>query len=163
MARNQQLRRMVTAAAIFAAMLAAAPGAMAAPSNPAEAVPTAEPVAVAQFVGEYSWVESRCAASVYPLCLYYNSSMDTAWWATTVNVRDLAPYKFWAGTGAGAGQPVKNNAAAVSCDLPRTWTCFIYFNSGWMGNRDWLYGQQSGRLQLTKNENASVAMYDFKP
>jgi hypothetical protein len=84
MARNQQLRRMVTAAAIFAAMLAAAPGAMAAPSNPDEAAPTVEPAAVAQFVGEYSWVESRCDASVYPLCLYYNSNMDTAWWATTV-------------------------------------------------------------------------------
>lgn len=112
--------------------------------------------AKADNVGTILGVEGRCNNSPYLLCLYYNSGMNTAYWGTNGDIANLAGYRFFSGTGAGSGQFVKNNAAAVSCDAPSTWTCRIFFNSNWAGPTDYLRGQTSGRLVDTYNENASV-------
>ena len=110
-------------------------------------------------VGTIPGVEPRCNNSPYVLCLYYNSSMRTAWWGTRVNVPNLdspVVHRFFANTGAGSGQRVKNNAAAVSCDAGTTTICYVFFNSGFTGPSDYLHGQRSGVLADTYNENASV-------
>jgi len=119
-------------------------------------VVAAAPAQALTNVGTSSGVEARCNSSSYYLCLYYNSTMTTAWWGTSVSVPDLAGRTFFANTGAGSGQAVKNNAAAVSCDASSTSICYIFFNNGYSGPTDWLYGQRRGRLIETYNENASV-------
>lgn len=122
-------------------------------------VVTAAPAMALTNVGTISGVEFRCNNSPYFLCLYYNSSMGTAWWGTSVAVSNLSSptvQRFFANTGTGSGQAVKNNAAAVSCDASSTSICYVFFNSGFSGPTDWLYGQHSGRLVETYNENASV-------
>jgi hypothetical protein len=107
-------------------------------------------------VGTIPGVESRCHNSTYNLCLYYNSTMRTAWWGTSVAVSNLAGRTFFPNTGAGSGQPVKNNAAAISCDIPANSICYVFVNSGFTGDDDMTYGQRSGVLDKTKNNNASV-------
>lgn len=117
---------------------------------------TAAPAQALTNVGTINGVETRCNNSSYYLCLYYNSTMTTAWWGTSTSVSDLANARFFANTGAGSGLTVKNNAAAVSCDASSTSICYVFFNSGYSGPTDWLYGQHSGRLVETYNDNASV-------
>jgi hypothetical protein len=112
--------------------------------------------AATRHVGTIAGVEARCNSSVYTLCLYYNSGANTAYWGTNVNVEDLAGRTFFSGTGAGSGQAVKNNAAAASCDLLSTGKCWVFFNSNYGGDADYLNGQETGRLFYTYNEDASV-------
>ena len=114
--------------------------------------------ASADHVGDVPLVEARCAASPYALCLYYGG-FGGAWWGTRVAVKNLSDptvHRFFAGTGTGAGQPVKNNATHISCDAGSTSICYVFFNSGHTGPSDWLYGSSSGRLADTYSENASV-------
>lgn len=110
---------------------------------------TAAPAHALTNVGTISGVEARCNNSAYLLCLYYEG-LDSAWWGTSGDVSDLAGHRFTSGAN------VKNNAWYVSCDASSTSICYIFFNSGYSGPRDWLYGQRSGKLVETYNENASV-------
>ena len=112
--------------------------------------------AASHHVGTISGVETRCNSSVYTLCLYYNSNAATAYWGTSSNVSNLVNETFFGGTGAGSGQGVKNNAAAASCDLLSSGKCYIFFNSNYGGNYDYLNGQETGKLYYTYNEDASV-------
>jgi len=112
--------------------------------------------AATKHVGTIAGVETRCNNSIYTLCLYYNSGANTAYWGTSDNVSNLAGETFFSGTGAGSGQAVKNNAAAASCDLLTTGKCWIFYNSGYAGNADYLNGQETGQLSYTYNEDASV-------
>jgi len=112
--------------------------------------------AAGHHVGTIAGVESRCNSSAYTLCLYYNSSTTTAYWGTSSNVSNLVNDTFFSGTGAGSGQAVKNNAAAASCDLLSSGKCYIFFNSNYGGNYDYLNGQETGQLYYTYNEDASV-------
>ncbi len=102
-----------------------------------------------------SGYETRCRQSGYKLCLYYQSGMSTAYWGTTASVRDLTGYKFFSGTGTGAGQNVENNAAAMVCMSAPTGCC-SYDGSGFGGNYDWEYPLQKGVLFYTWNNEASV-------
>jgi hypothetical protein len=112
--------------------------------------------AASRHVGTIAGVETRCNSSAFYLCLYYNSSTTTAWWGTASNVSDLAGHNFRSGTGAGSGEAVKNNAAAASCDTGTSGKCYIFFNSNYCGNYDYLNGQETGQLSYTYNEDASV-------
>jgi len=112
--------------------------------------------AAGRHVGTIAGVERRCNASRYTLCLYYNSSTTTAYWGTSGNVSNLVNARFFSGTGAGSGLGVKNNAAAASCDLLSSGKCYVFFNSNYSGNYDYLNGQETGKLSYTYNENASV-------
>lgn len=122
------------------------------------AIPVATASALTN-VGNIAGVETRCNNSPYLLCLYYNSGMNTAYWGTSVAVSNLSSptvHRFFANTGTGSGRPVKNDAAAVSCDASSTSICYIHYNSGFAGPTDYLYGQRSGQLVETYNQNASV-------
>ncbi|MGX7829551.1 hypothetical protein ACTG9Q_31115 [Actinokineospora sp. 24-640] len=133
------------------AALTAVPAALAA------AVVLAAP-ASADHVGDVNLVEARCAASPYALCLYH-SGFATAWWGTNVAVSNLADptvHRFFAGTGTGAGQQVKNNATHIACDASTTTICYVFYSSRFTGPSDHLYGKSSGRLADTYSENASV-------
>lgn len=110
------------------------------------------PASAANNVGTFPFVESRCNSSLHLLCLYYNSGMDTAWWGTSTSVRDLAGRTF------SDGRPVKNDAAAISCDAATSSICYVFPRSGYVGEADFTYGQRSGVLELTKNNNASVRL-----
>jgi hypothetical protein len=135
---------------------AAAAAALALAAGVATALtPAAAATAVGKDVGTINGVESRCHGSVYSLCLYFNSNRQTAWWGTQNHVSNLAGAKFFNGGGDGSGQNVKNNAAAVGCDAPAT-ACYVYFNSNYGGDFDYLPGRTSGQLSYTYNENASV-------
>jgi hypothetical protein len=118
--------------------------------------PAAAANAASHHVGTIAGVETRCNSSVYLLCLYYNSNASTAWWGSSSNVSNLAGETFRSGTGAGSGEAVKNNAAAASCDTGSTGKCYIFFNSNYGGNYDYLNGQETGKLYYTYNEDASV-------
>lgn len=103
-------------------------------------------------------------------CLYYNSNMLSAyyrWTGSTSSVSNLAGYTFPNnGNGAGAGQAVKNNAAAASyrigagdpgpaaSDYAR-----IYFNSGYLGIYDDVISNTNKLLVNTYNEDASWREY----
>ena len=114
--------------------------------------------AVSRNVGTVAGVESRCNSSVYLMCLYYNSGRATAYWGTSTSVSDLAGRTFFNGTGAGDNDPVKNNAAGVSCDMTTTSICYVFDRSSYAGDVDFLYGQRSGVLVNTYNDNASVRL-----
>ncbi len=119
-------------------------------------VVAAAPAQALTNVGTTAGVEARCNNSPYYLCLYYNSTMATAWWGTSVDVPDLTGYRFFANTGEGSGQAVEDNAAAVSCDASSTSICYIFVNPGYTGARDYLHGQRRGRLVEAYNRNSSV-------
>ncbi|WP_258951388.1 hypothetical protein [Lentzea californiensis] len=114
--------------------------------------------AASKNIGTIAGVESRCANSPYWACLYFNSGRATAYWGTSVTVRDLEGRRFFDGTGVGAREPVKNNAAAISCDMTTTSICYVYDRSELGGDVDYLYGQRSGVLSYTYNDNASIRL-----
>lgn len=102
-------------------------------------------------VGFIVGVEARCDSSSYYLCLYYNG-FDSAWWGASTSVSDLGGARFFPNTGEGSGQLVAVNASSVSCDASSTSFCYLYFNPGYSGPFDWLYGQRGGRLvEVYKN------------
>jgi hypothetical protein len=120
----------------------------------APAVTPAAP-AHADNVGTINGVESRCNdLPIRYLCLYYNSSMRTGYWSTRQDIPNLAGEKFFDGTGA--GQSVKNNAAAMSCVISEPGICYVFFNSNYQGPYDYAHGRHSGQLVDTYNEDASV-------
>ncbi|MFJ9813654.1 peptidase inhibitor family I36 protein [Streptomyces sp. NPDC101151] len=103
----------------------------------------------------------RCASS--HVCLYYNSGESGAKFSVyfddnNVNVTAAIPNlagHYFDSSGNGAGQSVKNNAASaeVHADLCSMW---IYYNSNYGGNVDYLGGSGYGQLWYTYNQNASL-------
>jgi hypothetical protein len=120
------------------------------------AVPVAAGAAIHS--GQVTGVESRCADSPYHLCLYYSSSTsNSAWWGTSRAVWDLGnPPQYFTGPGEGAGQPVKDNAASIFCDMTTRSICYVYDRAGFIGAADLYYGQRSGLLSGTYKHNGSV-------
>jgi hypothetical protein len=104
------------------------------------------------------------------ICLYYNSPSlgYGAIFTADGDIDDLAGYKFSANPGAtryggnpnaGAGQYVKNNAAAAE-DEAFYCVLDIYYNSkayGY-GNYDFLGVGYTGRLETTYNQDAAIGL-----
>jgi hypothetical protein len=108
--------------------------------------------------------DARCAASPYAGCLYWygNRSTSGAYWGLAgsiasgwAGVADLNTVRFLAGTGAGAGVRVRNNAAGIACE-PVAYICVSYYSPNYTGNDDWLDGGQVDTLYLTWNNEASL-------
>lgn len=116
---------------------------------------TAAPAtAASRFIG-FDGYETRCLDAGFKLCLYYNSGTAGAYWGTNVSVSDIGTRRF--GTaGAGNGQLIKNNAASMMCGYTTPNRCTSYFNSGFLGNSDWMYWGQKGNLYYTYNDEAAV-------
>ncbi|MFC0113981.1 hypothetical protein [Kibdelosporangium aridum] len=106
-----------------------------------------------QYIGKLGF-EQRCADTGHLMCLYRLGNGKGAYWGTSKDVRNLEGI-FYRTVGTGQNQPVKNNSESVMCALP-VYKCYIYFNSGYLGNWDWLYGGEVGNLLLTWSDNASV-------
>ncbi|MFJ8591014.1 hypothetical protein [Streptomyces sp. NPDC093598] len=97
-------------------------------------------------------------------CLYYNSNQAGSyyrWNGNTGRVSDLAGYVYPNnGSGAGAGQAVKNNSASASYSMAGGCVCTsdfvrVYFNSGFLGNYDQITSNTNKQLVNTYNQNAS--------
>ncbi|CQR59569.1 Hypothetical Protein SSCG [Streptomyces leeuwenhoekii] len=101
-------------------------------------------------------------------CLYYNSNQQGAyyrWGSGTGEVDDLAGYVF-PNNGAGAGQPVKNNAASASYSMGGGCVCSndfvrVFFYSGQQGDYDVVTSNTNVQLVKTYNENASWRSYYY--
>jgi hypothetical protein len=100
------------------------------------------------------------------LVLWYNSNNSGS--HTTFNnatISNFAGYTFLS-SGAGQGQPVKNNAASAVFGALTSGNHYgvIFFNSGFGGPCDQIYagGRQAAQLVNTYNDNASYASYDFR-
>ncbi len=95
-------------------------------------------------------------------CFYYNSNHDGAVAPTGGPqggaIVDLAGIDFNAGTGAGSGQPVKNNAASAENDT--SWYFFSFYNSEFEGSYDVISPMNWANLQATYNEDASTC-FDY--
>ncbi|MCM0676612.1 hypothetical protein NCC78_18245 [Micromonospora phytophila] len=98
--------------------------------------------------------ESRCNNNSRS-CLYY-STLSSAYWATTGGDSDLGNNYFASGTGSGAGQRVRNNAARMSCYYGVAQQCQSYFSPGYTGSMDWMFWGQTGQLYYTWNDEASM-------
>ncbi|GHI47456.1 hypothetical protein C0Q58_16945 [Streptomyces albidoflavus] len=85
---------------------------------------------------------------------FYNSNRAGSYTYFRVNnVPDLAPYTYLA-SGAGKGQPVKNNGASLSNDTNKAVT--VYYNSNYGGACDTVAAfSYVDRLNNTYNDNAS--------
>jgi hypothetical protein len=100
-------------------------------------------------------------------CLYYNSNMLSAYyrWNGSAGVSDLKGYTFPNnGNGAGAGQAVKNNAAAASLTsesgvVSSNLYVRIFFNSGYLGTYDTVLSNSNKQLVNAYNEDASWKLY----
>ncbi|MFE6775475.1 peptidase inhibitor family I36 protein [Streptomyces sp. NPDC057702] len=90
------------------------------------------------------------------VCLYYNSDLKGAMFKHRYNIPNYAGYVFTASDAgsAGAGQPVKNNAASVT-NWDRGNGIRIYVNSNYDGKWDGVPAWTSRNLDVTKNNNAS--------
>lgn len=102
-----------------------------------------------------SAAEHDGSCNSYEVCLFYNSYYGGAKRDFARNVANFAPYRYFS-PGAGAGQPVKNNAAsAYNYDAGST--ARIYYNSYYAGPADDLR-PRTGRQRLgdTYNDNASM-------
>ncbi|MTD53301.1 peptidase inhibitor family I36 protein [Amycolatopsis pithecellobii] len=92
------------------------------------------------------------------VCLYYNSNCQGSFADFGGWVDDFAGYTFRS-SGAGKGQPVKNNAASAR-NRDGDWTARIWFNSGQKGSYDNIApSTPCQNLQNTYNENASLSWY----
>ncbi len=97
-------------------------------------------------------------------CFYYNSNHAgaKATFHEKGSVSNLRGYKFDR-SGAGAGLPVKNNAASAELRFPgcSPSQCYIrvYVNSGYLGYYDQVGANSWRNLADTKNNNASVQMH----
>ena len=144
--------------ALASAMLAVAGAALLTlPAQPA--------MASSHYIGTRQ--ESARCASQYPsaLCLYYHGDGSGAIWYTGVWWQDIAggdpnlgDNRFVAGTGAGAGVIVRNNAAYMDCDWVN-YACESFYSPNYTGNYDIEFNGQGGELYLTWNDEASVYHY----
>ncbi|THA47086.1 peptidase inhibitor family I36 protein [Streptomyces sp. A1136] len=88
-------------------------------------------------------------------CLYYNSNIQGANANYNWSDSDLAGDTFMPLSGAGAGEPVKNNAASAKNYQVNAYVR-VYYNSGYSGPYDQFSPGQSKNLVNTRNENASL-------
>src|SRR5688572_25875824 len=110
-------------------------------------------------VGDGRGQEFRCFDLEAPLCLYY-STWDTAMFATDHNIPNLSGYLFYAlppSKPNGHLQPVRNNAATMSCG--NVIRCDSYFHVNYTGNWDYLWRYSTGTLWYTWNDEASVKIW----
>ncbi|MFD5620508.1 hypothetical protein [Streptomyces yangpuensis] len=90
-------------------------------------------------------------------CVYYNSNQAGA--VATMNHIDGMPSwdfagVFSAGTGNGAGQQIKNNAASADSRYA-TQAVRVHYNSWYKGPYDVVTAQSKRNLSVTYNNNAS--------
>ncbi|WEV27706.1 peptidase inhibitor family I36 protein [Streptomyces sp. 71268] len=90
------------------------------------------------------------------VCLYYNSDLKGAMFKHRYNISNYAGYVFTASDAgsAGAGQPVKNNAASAT-NWEQGNGIRIYVNSNYIGDWDGVPAWTWVNLSATKNNNAS--------
>jgi hypothetical protein len=124
----------------------------------AAALTTATPAqAASQYVG-VPGAEDRCRTHPTALVCFYYRYWHEAFWGSAYSDSTLQDNYYWAGTGAGAGQRVRNNSRKMHCDywVPNYCESFVY--PGYGGNDDWMYYGQVGELAYTWNNNASVRL-----
>jgi hypothetical protein len=90
-------------------------------------------------------------------CLYYNSDFNGSLSDFSTPVEDFAGYKFLS-SGNGKGQGVKNNAASL-CNMDKTYTARVHYNSGWRGQYDDIPPYTCRDLTKTYNQNASLSWH----
>lgn len=120
---------------------------------------TAQASADATYIGGWGY-ESRCYDAGHKLCLYRLPDQEGAYWGTSVSDNNLED-RYYRTAGYGQNEKVKNNSESVMCGwsaLPNR--CFIWFNSGFEGDVDWLNAGETGNLVQTFSENASAG---FRP
>ncbi|AXI89597.1 peptidase M23 [Streptomyces sp. ETH9427] len=107
------------------------------------------------FMSSPASADTGCDVSDF--CLYYNSNFGGAHKHFRLSEPDLAGYVYQC-CSAGAGQPVKNNAASAKNDFTGTYVR-VFYNSNYAGPYDTFAPQQSKNLVNTYNDNASLLMY----
>ncbi|QXJ20299.1 hypothetical protein AGRA3207_000988 [Actinomadura graeca] len=100
--------------------------------------------------------ESRCRDHDSVLACYYYSEWTSAYWGKGVNDPDLGDNRYFAGTGTGADQVVRNNSRRMVCKVQVPTRCESFYSTNYMGNMDWMYNGERGELSYTRNDNASV-------
>jgi hypothetical protein len=90
-------------------------------------------------------------------CLFYNSNIQNAYYPFWDKVANFDGYYFQ-GAGAGAGLPVKNNAASAQ-NLQTGLVARVYYNSNYSGVYDNVQPTSWRNLSNTYNENASFAWF----
>lgn len=102
-------------------------------------------------------VVTPMAASDCPIgkfCFFYNSGLTGSHNALNGNnIPNLTGYTFTS-SGAGSGQPVKNNAASAQNNNQCKAT--VFFNSNYAGVQDSFSYRNGGQLVNTYNQNASL-------
>ncbi|WP_037857618.1 peptidase inhibitor family I36 protein [Streptomyces sp. NRRL S-340] len=106
----------------------------------------------------------RCGTtSPYFFCLYYSPGAEGAVWKSRSNaVRNLSGATFYDdGYGsAGAGQPVRNNAASAE-NASSACNVGIWYSPDYQGNSNWLSPGKGGNLtSYLRNNEASIAISD---
>ena len=99
--------------------------------------------------------EHDSVCNSFEICFYYNSNLGGAKHDYRYRISNFAGYNFLS-PGAGAGQPVKNNAASAR-NYDGYFTARVYFNSGWSGPADDVNILSWRNLGDTYNDNASYA------
>lgn len=104
-------------------------------------------------------------AQVFKFQLYFNSDLLGAWAKFGYSEENFGAYdgssgylifNFCSGTGNGAGQHVKNNAASAgNWTYDDTCVARVHFNSYWKGVYDNIHTATPRNLVNTYNENAS--------
>ncbi|OXM61596.1 peptidase inhibitor family I36 protein [Amycolatopsis vastitatis] len=108
-------------------------------------------VATAGTAGATTTVENTCPNLYF--CLYYNSNRGGAiatFFSRDANFAD----DHFAGSGAGRGQVVKNNAASAQNNQTGL-EAWVWFNSNFGGAHDVVLRSSWRNLTATYNENAS--------
>lgn len=121
-------------------------------------VPSSQASAASSYVG-VNGSETRCRTHPTALTCFYYSFWDQAYWGTAQNDSNLADNKFFANTGQGSGQVVRNNSRKIHCDYTVPSGCTSYYNTNYSGNYDYLYWGEVGELNYTWNDNASVEVF----
>jgi hypothetical protein len=106
---------------------------------------------------DHSGTTGRCSSTNGGACLYYGSGESGAKFQMhqPIFISDLAG-KTYDSSGSGAGQAVKNNSASAENVLGYGCVLYVYYNSNYGGNVDYVNPETYGQLWYTYNEDASV-------
>jgi hypothetical protein len=111
--------------------------------------------AASRFVGVDAQ-EGRCRTHPTALACFYFNFFDQGYWGTAGPDGNLGDNRYFAGTGQGSGQIVRNNSRKLHCDFAVANICESFFSPNLTGNDDWMFWGQVGELFFTWNDNASV-------
>ncbi len=140
------LKRAVTAAAIAAAVSAA----------------TVTPASAAGDFDNYWFGCNYESSNTFKFRIFYNSNLAGDYrnigyavydFDSVANGTSAGPLTYCTFRSAGSGQRVKNNAASAR-NTHATYTGALYYNSGYKGATDYIWGTVN-QLEATYNENAS--------